>query len=150
MSRIGNAPITVPSGVEVSVAGRRISVKGPKGSLERQIPGNIDVAVDGETLTVTRPNDENKSKALHGLTRSLVNNMVLGVTEGFRKELEIHGVGYRAEQQGPNKLPFLPISSPFSLLPSFLLPSLPFLIPSSSIDSSFVFFSLFRFSLVSH
>ncbi len=104
MSRIGNSPITVPSGVDVDVSGRTISVKGPKGTLEREIPGNIDVAKDGEVLTVTRPNDENRTKALHGLTRSLVNNMVIGVTEGFKKELEIHGVGYRAEQQGPTKL----------------------------------------------
>lgn len=104
MSRIGKAPITVPAGVDVTVANGRVSVKGPKGSLERVIPGNISIEQDGDTLTVTRPNEENKTKALHGLTRSLVNNMVIGVTEGFRKELQIHGVGYRAEQQGPNKL----------------------------------------------
>ena len=104
MSRIGNSPITVPAGVDVTVSGGRVSVKGPKGQLERKIPGDIGISQDGDTLTVTRPNDENKTKALHGLTRSLVNNMVIGVTDGFRKELEIHGVGYRAEQQGPNKL----------------------------------------------
>ena len=104
MSRIGNSPITVPAGVDVTVSGGRVSVKGPKGQLERVIPGDIAISQDGDTLNVTRPNDENKTKALHGLTRSLVNNMVIGVTDGFRKELEIHGVGYRAEQQGPNKL----------------------------------------------
>ncbi len=104
MSRIGNAPITVPSGVDVVVSGRNVSVKGPKGTLEREIPGTIDVAVDGETITVSRPDDESRTKALHGLTRSLVNNMVIGVTDGFRKELEIHGVGYRAEAKGPNAL----------------------------------------------
>jgi large subunit ribosomal protein L6 len=104
MSRIGNTPITVPAGVEVSVHGRVISVKGPKGALERQIPGDITVDADGDTLTVDRPNDENKTKAMHGLTRSLVNNMVIGVTDGFKKELEIHGVGYRAEAKGPNAL----------------------------------------------
>ncbi len=104
MSRIGNAPITVPSGVDVDIRGRTISVKGPKGQLERELPGDITVSVDGETLTVARPDDENKTKALHGLTRSLVNNMVVGVTEGFKKELEIVGVGYRAEAQGPNGL----------------------------------------------
>jgi large subunit ribosomal protein L6 len=104
MSRIGKAPITVPAGVEVSVRGRIISVKGPKGALERQIPGDITVDADGDTLTVDRPNDENKTKAMHGLTRSLVNNMVIGVTDGFKKELEIHGVGYRAETKGPNAL----------------------------------------------
>jgi large subunit ribosomal protein L6 len=104
MSRIGKAPITVPAGVDITVSGDRVAVKGPKGSLERAIPGNMGIQQDGDTLTVTRPDEENKSKALHGLTRSLLNNMVIGVTEGFRKELEIHGVGYRAEQQGPNKL----------------------------------------------
>ncbi|BAN01154.1 50S ribosomal protein L6 [Ilumatobacter coccineus] len=104
MSRIGNAPITVPAGVDVNIANGRVSVKGPKGTLERVIPGNISISQEGDTLTVTRPDEQNKTKAMHGLTRSLVNNMVRGVTEGFRKELEIHGVGYRAEQQGPNKL----------------------------------------------
>lgn len=104
MSRIGNTPITVPSDVDVTLSGRSISVKGPKGSLERELPGSITVDQDGETLTVIRPDDENKTKALHGLTRSLVNNMVIGVTEGFKKELEIHGVGYRAEAKGPNAL----------------------------------------------
>ena len=104
MSRIGKSPITVPSGVDVTISGRQISVKGPKGTLERQIPGTITVSQDGDTLTVERPNDENKVKAMHGLTRSLVNNMVIGVTEGFKKNLEIVGVGYRAEAQGPNAL----------------------------------------------
>ena len=104
MSRIGSSPITVPSGVDVAVSGSTVSVKGPKGALERDVPALITVSVDGETITVERPNDESRTKALHGLTRSLVNNMVVGVTEGFRKELEIHGVGYRAEAQGPNGL----------------------------------------------
>ena len=104
MSRIGNAPVTVPSGVEVTVAEGTITVKGPKGSLERRLPGNITVEQDGDTLSVHRADDENASKALHGLARSLVNNMVIGVTEGFKKELEIHGVGYRAEAQGPSAL----------------------------------------------
>ena len=104
MSRIGSSPITVPSGVDVDVSGRTVSVKGPKGSLSRDIPGAMTVTVDGGTITVERPNDEKKNKALHGLTRSLVNNMVIGVTDGFKKELEIHGVGYRAEAQGPNGL----------------------------------------------
>jgi len=100
MSRIGKAPITVPAGVDVTVSGRNISVKGPKGTLSRAIPGGITIEQDGDTLTCERPNDENKNKALHGLTRSLVNNMVIGVTEGFSKQLEIVGVGYRAEPQG--------------------------------------------------
>jgi large subunit ribosomal protein L6 len=104
MSRIGKAPITVPAGVDVTVDGRRIQVTGPKGTLEREIPGTITITRDGDTLVCERPNDENKTKAMHGLTRSLVYNMVIGVTDGFRKELEIVGVGYRAEAQGPNAL----------------------------------------------
>ena len=104
MSRIGKAPVNVPSGVEVSVADRTITVKGPKGTLSREIPGEIEVSVDGGVLTCTRPNDERRNRAQHGLTRSLVNNMVLGVTEGFKKNLEIVGVGYRAEAQGPSAL----------------------------------------------
>ena len=104
MSRIGKAPITVPAGVDVNVDGRTISVKGPKGTLEREIPGTITITQDGDTLVCERPNDENKTKAMHGLTRSLVNNMVIGVTDGFSKNLEIVGVGYRAEAQGPNAL----------------------------------------------
>ena len=104
MSRIGKAPIEVPAGVDVTLDGRMISVKGPKGTLEREIPGTITISRDGATLTCERPNDENKTKALHGLTRSLVNNMVIGVTDGFTKNLEIVGVGYRAEAQGPSAL----------------------------------------------
>ena len=102
MSRIGKAPISVPSGVDVVVSGRTITVKGPKGTLSRAIPGEIVVRQEDSTLLVERPDDERHNRALHGLTRSLVNNMVLGVTDGFRKQLEIVGVGYRAEAQGPN------------------------------------------------
>lgn len=104
MSRIGLAPITVPSGVDVSVAGDTVSVKGPKGSLTQTLPPVISVSVDDGTVSVVRANEERKSKALHGLMRSLVNNMVLGVSEGFRKDLEIVGVGYRANAKGPAKL----------------------------------------------
>jgi len=104
MSRIGNAPVTVPSGVDVTVADGTVTVKGPKGSLSRSIPGGIEIRQEDGTLTFVRPNDERKNKALHGLTRSLVNNMVVGVTDGYRKELEIVGVGYRAEAQGPGGL----------------------------------------------
>src|SRR5690606_3650266 len=103
-SRIGKAPVTVPSGVDVTVANGTITVKGPKGTLTREIPGDISISVDDGVLQVTRPNDERHNRALHGLTRSLVNNMVIGVTEGFKKNLEIVGVGYRAEAQGPNAL----------------------------------------------
>jgi large subunit ribosomal protein L6 len=100
MSRIGRAPIAVPSGVEVTVADGTITVKGPKGTLSREIPGEIAVRQDGATLLVERPDDERESRSLHGLTRTLVNNMVVGVTNGFTKELEIVGVGYRAEVAG--------------------------------------------------
>jgi large subunit ribosomal protein L6 len=104
MSRIGKAPIPVPSGVDVTIAGAHITVKGPKGTLERDIPGAITIRQDGEELLVERPNDERQNRALHGLVRSLVNNMVVGVHEEFTKELEIIGVGYRAAAQGTNKL----------------------------------------------
>jgi large subunit ribosomal protein L6 len=102
MSRIGKAPINIPSGVEVSIAGRTVTVKGPKGTLSRDIPGDIVVRKEDNTLLVERPNDERTNRSLHGLSRTLVNNMVVGVTEGFTKELEIVGVGYRAEAQGQN------------------------------------------------
>ena len=102
MSRIGKAPITIPSGVEVSIAGRTVSVKGPKGQLSREIPGEIIVSKEENTILVERPNDERQNRSLHGLSRTLVNNMVVGVTDGFAKELEIVGVGYRAEAQGQN------------------------------------------------
>jgi large subunit ribosomal protein L6 len=104
MSRIGKAPIPVPSGVDVTITGAHITVKGPKGTLERDIPGAITVRQDGEELVVERPNDERQNRALHGLVRSLVNNMVVGVHEEFSKELEIIGVGYRAAAQGTSKL----------------------------------------------
>jgi large subunit ribosomal protein L6 len=102
MSRIGKAPITVPSGVDVTISGRTVTVKGPKGSLSRDIPGEIVVRKEESTILVERPNDERQNRSLHGLSRTLVNNMVIGVTEGFTKELEIVGVGYRAEAQGAN------------------------------------------------
>ena len=104
MSRVGRAPITVPSGVEVSIAGSHITVKGPKGTLERDIPGDITVRQEGSELLVERPNDERQNRALHGLVRSLVNNMVTGVSAGFTKELEIIGVGYRATAKGDDAL----------------------------------------------
>ena len=104
MSRIGKAPIAVPSGVEVSIDGRAVSVKGPKGSLTHELPEPITVRQEGATLLVERPDDERRSRSLHGLTRTLVHNMVVGVSDGFRKELEIIGVGYRATAQGEGKL----------------------------------------------
>src|SRR5881394_1322901 len=104
MSRIGKAPITLPSGVDVTITGSNVAVKGPKGSLAWSVPDDITVSRDGDTLTVTRPDDERQHRALHGMARSLVANMVVGVSEGFTKELEIVGVGYRASAQGPSKL----------------------------------------------
>jgi large subunit ribosomal protein L6 len=104
MSRIGKAPIPVPSGVDITVVDRHITVKGPKGTLERDLPGVITVRQDGDELLVERPDDERENRAMHGLVRSLVNNMVVGVHTEFTKELEIIGVGYRAAAQGPSKL----------------------------------------------
>jgi large subunit ribosomal protein L6 len=104
MSRIGKKPITVPSGVDVTISGSHIAVKGPKGQLEMDAPEDITVAREGDDLVVTRPDDERAHRALHGLTRSLVNNMVLGVSEGFSRDLEIVGVGYRALAQGQDKI----------------------------------------------
>ena len=107
MSRIGRLPITVPSGVEVSIDGQSVAVKGPKGSLNHVVAEPITIAKNDEGLVeVARPNDERLSKSLHGLTRTLVNNMVIGVTEGYEKKLEIVGVGYRVISKGPNQLEF--------------------------------------------
>jgi large subunit ribosomal protein L6 len=104
MSRIGRSPITVPAGVEVTIAGNHVEVKGPKGQLQLDVPGEITVRREGDELLVERPDDERQNRAQHGLVRSLVNNMVVGVTDGFRKDLDIVGVGYRAIAQGPGKL----------------------------------------------
>src|SRR5918997_3490629 len=104
MSRIGRAPITLPDGVDVSVAAGRITVRGPRGTLERELPPDMTVRQDDGVLLVERPDDEREHRALHGLTRSLVNNMVIGVTDGFQRDLEIVGVGYRAAAQGPDRL----------------------------------------------
>ena len=103
MSRIGNKPITVPAGVEVKLDGTHLTVKGPKGTLERDIDSNMTVSIDGETITVKRPNDEPANRSLHGLTRTLISNMIEGVVNEYSKELQIVGVGYRAQKQG-NKL----------------------------------------------
>ena len=101
MSRIGREPITVPAGVTVTVAdGNVVTVKGPLGELKNTFSPVLTIAQDGDKLTVTRPNDEKENRALHGLTRTLLNNMVVGVTKGYEKKLEIVGVGYRVEKQG--------------------------------------------------
>jgi len=104
MSRVGSAPITVPNGVEVTVSGSTITVKGSKGELARDLPGGITASLDEGTLTVARPDDSSESKAFHGLSRSLISNMIVGVSEGFTKELQIQGVGYRATAKGSNAL----------------------------------------------
>jgi large subunit ribosomal protein L6 len=104
MSRIGRTPITVPAGVEVTLADRQVTVKGPRGTLARSVPGEITVRREDSVLVVERPDDERLNRSLHGLTRSLVNNMVVGVTDGFNKDLEIVGVGYRATAKGPTQI----------------------------------------------
>ena len=102
MSRIGNKPITVPAGVEVKLDGQKLTVKGPKGTLEREIHKNISVSVEGNTVKVERPNDLALNRSLHGLTRTLINNMITGVEKEYSRELQINGVGYRVAKQGNN------------------------------------------------
>ena len=100
MSRIGKAPITVPSGVDVTVEGQKVTVKGPKGSLAHTVDEPIAVSLDDGVLSVSRPDDERENRSLHGLSRSLLNNLVHGVSQGFERKLEIHGVGYRVQARG--------------------------------------------------
>ncbi len=102
MSRIGRKPITVPAGVDVKINGNEVTVKGPKGTLNQTFHERMTVTLEGNEIIVTRPTDEKEDRALHGLTRTLVSNMVTGVTEGFKKELEVNGVGYRVQKQGKN------------------------------------------------
>jgi large subunit ribosomal protein L6 len=116
MSRIGRMPIAIPSGVTVEVAeNNKVTVKGPKGTLERVLPEAMDIKVDGEEVVVSRPNDLKKNKALHGLTRTLIYNMVVGVTEGYEKKLEVNGVGYRAQKQGKKLVLSLGYSHPVEM-----------------------------------
>jgi len=103
MSRIGKKPITVPTGVEVKIDGHIVTVKGPKGTLEKEMHKNMNIKLENNVVTVERPNDEKLNRSLHGLTRTLINNMILGVSNEFTKVLEVNGVGYRAQKQG-NKL----------------------------------------------
>ena len=103
MSRIGNKAITVPEGVEVKIDGHHITVKGPKGSLERDLNKNMEISLENNVITVKRPNDDPANRSLHGLTRTLINNMIIGVVNEYKRELEINGVGYRAQKKG-NKL----------------------------------------------
>ena len=101
MSRIGRMPIAIPAGVTVEIAeNNKVTVKGPKGTLERVLPAEMDIKQEGSEIVVSRPNDLKKMKSLHGLTRTLIHNMIIGVTEGYEKKLEVNGVGYRAAKQG--------------------------------------------------
>ncbi|MGF3066847.1 50S ribosomal protein L6 [Facklamia sp. P12934] len=100
MSRIGNNPVTIPAGVTVSMDGHTVTVKGPKGELTREVSPNIKIEINESEITFSRPNDSKVNRSLHGTTRSLINNMVVGVSEGFKKELQLIGVGYRAQLQG--------------------------------------------------
>ncbi|MGN0160124.1 MAG: 50S ribosomal protein L6 [Lachnospiraceae bacterium] len=116
MSRIGRMPIAIPAGVTVEVAeNNKVTVKGPKGTLERVLPAEMEIKVEGAEVTVTRPNDLKRMKSLHGLTRTLINNMVVGVSEGYTKELEINGVGYRAQKQGKKLVLSLGYSHPVEM-----------------------------------
>ena len=115
MSRIENMPVTVPEGVEVKIDGQHITVKGPKGSLERDIHPNIKVELDGNEIKVSRPDDTNINKSLHGTTRALIHNMVEGVVHEFKVELEINGVGYRAQKKGNDLLMNLGYSHPVEM-----------------------------------
>ena len=116
MSRVGKKPISI-KGIELSQSGNSVKVKGKLGELEREIHPNISVSVEGEELNVTRPNDLRENRALHGLTRALLNNMVVGVSEGFSKTLEIVGVGYKAELKGKNLLLTIGYSHPIYFMP---------------------------------
>ena len=116
MSRIGRMPIAIPAGVTVDIAeNNQVTVKGPKGTLERVLPAEMTITKEGEEVKVTRPNDLKKMKSLHGLTRTLINNMIIGVTEGYEKKLEVNGVGYRAQKQGKKLVLSLGYSHPVEM-----------------------------------
>ena len=115
MSRIGNKPITVPDGVEVKIDGQNVTVKGPKGTLSKEFHKNMKITLDGKVLKVERPDDEPSNRSLHGLTRTLINNMIEGTTKGFERKLEVNGVGYRAQKKGNNLLLNLGYSHPVEL-----------------------------------
>ena len=118
MSRIGRAPIAIPAGVEIKVEDNNVvTVKGPKGTLTQQFDPNMAIAMENGHLTVSRPNDNKENRALHGLTRTLIHNMVIGVTEGFQKGLDVVGVGYRAQIQGKNLVLTIGYSHPVEMVP---------------------------------
>ena len=117
MSRIGRLPIAIPAGVTVEIAeNNKVTVKGPKGTLERELPVEMKIEKDGDSIVVFRPNELKRMKSLHGLTRTLINNMVIGVTEGYKKELEVNGVGYRAQKQGKTLVLSLGYSHPVEMV----------------------------------
>ncbi|MBR4514690.1 MAG: 50S ribosomal protein L6 [Lachnospiraceae bacterium] len=116
MSRIGRMPIAIPAGVTVEIAeNNKVTVKGPKGTLERVLPAEMEITQEGAEILVKRPNDLKKMKSLHGLTRTLINNMVVGVTDGYTKNLEVNGVGYRASKQGKKLVLALGYSHPVEM-----------------------------------
>ena len=116
MSRIGRLPIAIPAGVTVEIAeNNKVTVTGPKGTLSRELPTEMKIEKDGESIVVTRPNDLKRMKSLHGLTRTLINNMVVGVTTGYKKELEVNGVGYKAQKQGKTLVLSLGYSHPVEM-----------------------------------
>jgi large subunit ribosomal protein L6 len=117
MSRVGNRPITVPGGVEVLIEGNEVTVKGPKGELRRSLPQDMSISVQDGVVTVSRPTDSRIHRSLHGLTRSLLANMVEGVSEGFRKNLELHGVGYRVQKSGDSLMIQVGYSHPVEIVP---------------------------------
>ena len=117
MSRIGRKPINIPAGVEVKIDGSCVTVKGPKGTLSQTFQPSMNIAVEGAEIVVTRPNDEKQNRALHGLTRTLINNMIIGVTQGYQKALDVVGVGYRAQMQGKNLVLTIGYSHPVEMVP---------------------------------
>lgn len=117
MSRIGRMPVTIPAGVEVEIKGSNVRVKGPKGELERTFPVGVQFSKDDGVITVTRESDERNQRAMHGMTRALINNMVVGVSQGFDKVLEVNGVGYRAEMSGSNLMLYVGYSHPVKVEP---------------------------------
>ena len=117
MSRIGRMPIPIPQGVQVDIKGSHVTVKGPKGELSRSFNPDMTIALQDGQIVVTRPTDNRQHRALHGLTRALLANMVTGVTEGYRKDMEINGVGYRAEMQGDNLVLYVGFSHPVEIVP---------------------------------
>ena len=115
MSRIGNKPITVPEGVEIKVNGQNVTVKGPKGTLEKEFHKDMKINLEGNVITIVRPNNEPANRSLHGLTRTLLNNMIEGTVKGFERKLEVNGVGYRASKKGNNLLLNLGYSHPVEI-----------------------------------